>query len=176
MLNLSKINKLQYLYMKCRLCITLAIMTLFTLKMNAQTKSYVSIGGGYSTYKASGNAKNTNGFGLDITAKTALSETIEGFAQTGYNAYLNNGFNVAYVPLLVGVNVKVDNFRPGLGIGYGSSTASGSTTGGFTVSPQLGYHLNNIDMVLHYTSTSLYTGGTGTWNMFGLKILHKIVL
>jgi hypothetical protein len=161
--------------MKSRLYITIAIITFCTLSLNAQTKSYLSIGGGYSTYKASGNAKNTSGFGLDISAKTALSERVEGFAETGYNAYLNNGFNVAYIPLQVGVNVKINNFRPGIGIGYGSSTASGSTTGGFTLNPQVGYHLNNIDFVLHYTSTSLYTGGTGTWNMFGFKILHKVL-
>jgi hypothetical protein len=160
--------------MKSRLYITIAIITFCNLSLNAQSKSSLSFGGGYSTYKASGNPKNTSGFGLDLVAKTPFSETVEGFAQTGYNAYLNNGFNVAYIPLLVGVNIKLADFRPGIGIGYGSSTAGGSSTGGFTVSPQVSYHLNNIDLLLHYTSTSLHTGGTGTWNMFGFKVLHKI--
>ena len=160
--------------MKNRILVTLATIMLLVTAANAQNKTSVSFGAGYSTYKASGNPKNTSGFGLDIIAKTALSESVEGFAQTGYNAYLNNGFNVAYIPLLVGVNIKLNNFKPGIGIGYGSSTAGGSSTGGFTVSPQLSYQINNVDLVLHYSSTSLHTGGTGTWNMFGFKVLHKL--
>ena len=67
---------------------------------------------------------------------------------------MNNGFNVAFIPMLVGANVNVNNLKPGIGIGYGSSTAGGSTKGGFLVSPQLGYSFKNIDFVAHYTSTN----------------------
>ena len=74
--------------------------------------------------------------------------------------------------MLVGANVNIHNLKPGIGIGYGSSTAGGSTKGGFTFSPQLSYSYKNIDFVAHYTSSK--TNGSSTWNMFGFKLLHKL--
>ena len=158
--------------MKKILFISYCLITFFSYKSNAQQKYSLSFGGGYASYKATDNTKNTSGFGLDLTAKAALSDKVDAFAQTGYNAYLNNGFNVAFIPLLIGANMKFDNFATGLGMGYGSSTAGGSTKGGFTISPQLSYHFNNLDLVVHYTSTK--TNAASTWNMFGFKIMHKI--
>jgi len=148
------------------------LITLFTINASAQQKYSVSFGGGYSSYKTTGNTKTSNGLGLDLTAKAMLSENVEAFAQTGYNAYLNNGFNVAFIPMLVGANVNIHNLKTGIGIGYGSSTAGGSTKGGFTVSPQLAYSFKNVDFVVHYTTTK--TNGSNTWNMFGFKLLHKV--
>jgi hypothetical protein len=160
--------------MNNRQLLTFLFIAFFTITSNAQQKYTVSLGGGYSSYKASGNAKNASGLGIDITAKANLSESVEAFAQTGYNAYLNNGFNVAFIPMLLGANIKFNDFKAGMGIGYGSSTAGGSTKGGFTYSPQIGYQINNVDLVVHYTSTNISDRGTGTWNMFGFKILHKL--
>lgn len=159
--------------MKKAFLMSFGLITLLALNANAQQKYSLSFGGGYSSYKATGNPKSSSGFGLDVTAKAALSENVEAFVQTGYNAYLNNGFNVAFIPMLVGANVNVNNLKPGIGIGYGSSTAGGSTKGGFLVSPQLGYSFKNIDFVAHYTSTN--TNASSTWSMFGFKILHKIL-
>ena len=158
--------------MKKSLLFSFTFLTLITFNASAQQKYSVSFGGGYSSYKATGNTKTTSGFGLDLTAKASLSENVEAFAQTGYNAYLNNGFNVAFIPMLVGANVNINNFKPGIGIGYGSSTAGGSTKGGFTISPQISYSFKSIDFVAHYTSSK--TNGSSTWKMFGFKLLHKI--
>ena len=152
---------------------SLALLMLIALSTKAQNKPFsLSVGAGYSSFKANNISKSSSGLGADLMIKTDLSENIQGFAQTGYNAYLNNGFNVAYIPLLIGANVKFNNFSTGLGRGYGSSTAGGSTKGGFTISPQLSIHINNIDLVVHYTSTK--TNAASTWNMLGLKIMHKI--
>jgi len=158
--------------MKKAFLMSFGLITLLVSNANAQQKYSLSFGGGYSSYKATGNPKSASGFGLDVTAKAALSENVEAFVQTGYNAYLNNGFNVAFIPMLIGANVNVNNLKPGIGIGYGSSTAGGSTKGGFLVSPQLGYSFKNIDFVAHYTTTN--TNASSTWSMFGFKILHKI--
>ena len=113
--------------MKKAFLMSFGLITLFVFNAQAQQKYSLSFGGGYSNYKATGNPKSSSGFGLDVTAKAALSQNVEGFVQTGYNAYLNNGFNVAFIPMLVGANVNVNNLKPGIGIGYGSSTAGGST-------------------------------------------------
>lgn len=158
--------------MKKALLFSTIMVSLFAINATAQQKYSVSFGGGYSSYKATGNTKTSNGLGLDITAKAMLSENVEAFAQTGYNAYLNNGFNLAFIPMLVGANVHINNLKPGIGIGYGSSTAGGSTKGGFTVSPQLTYSFKNVDFVAHYTSTKV--NSSSTWNMFGFKLLHKL--
>ena len=149
------------------------MLMLIALSSAAQNQKFsLSMGTGYSSFKANNNAKSSSGLGADLMIKTDLSENIQGFAQTGYNAYLNNGFNVAYIPLLIGANVKFNHFATGLGMGYGSSTAGGSTIGGFTISPQLSYQFNNLALIAHYTSTK--TNASGTWNMLGFKIMHKI--
>lgn len=152
--------------------ISLLLICFFTFNTNAQDKYSISLGGGYASFKMSGNTKSSGGLGLDLTAKALISDNVEAFAQTGYNAYLSNGYNVAFIPMLVGANVRLADFKAGLGMGYGSSTAGGSTKGGFTISPQVAYTTNNLDFVVHYTSAN--TKDAGTWSMFGFKILHKL--
>jgi hypothetical protein len=155
--------------------ITLSTLLLITLAASAQNQKFsLSIGTGVSSFSASNNSKSSTGLGANLTLRTDFSETVQGFAQTGYNAYLSNGYNVAFVPMLVGVNLKLSGFTPGFGFGYGSSTAGGSSAGGFTYSPQIGYHFDKIELVAHYTSTNLNNGPTNNWKMFGLKILYKV--
>ncbi len=141
-----------------------------------------------------------NGYGFDVIAKKDLSETLEGFGQIGYNTFSGSYIPMGYsasefsinvktnlIPILVGVNYKAGNFRPGIGIGYttGSSTLniSGSFSssteiistykgndGGLTLSPQLGYNFNKIDVVAQYLSISA-SGGNA--NGFGLKVYYN---
>ena len=154
---------------------TLSALLLIAFAVSAQTQKFsISVGTGLSSFSASNNSKSSIGFGGHLTVRTDFSETLQGFVQTGYNAYLSNGYNVAFIPMLVGVNLKLSGFTPGLGIGYGSSTAGGSSTGGFTYSPQIGYTFDKVELVAHYTSTNLNNGSANNWNMVGLKILRKL--
>jgi len=154
---------------------TLSTLLLIAFNASAQTRKFlISVGGGLSTISASNNSKSSIGWGGDINLRTDFSETLQGFVQTGYNAYLSNGYNVAFIPMLVGVNLKLSHFTPGLGIGYGSSTAGGSSSGGFTYSPQIGYTINKIELVAHYTSSNLSSGSANNWNIVGVKILRKL--
>jgi hypothetical protein len=92
------------------------------------------------------------------------------------------------IPVLVGVNYKAGNFRPGLGIGYSTASATfdvsgslaagtnleviedASSAGGLTISPQLGYNFNKIDIVAQYLSISA-SGGNASG--FGLKVFYN---
>ncbi len=176
------------------------IATVLTLTANAQNSDVkFSAGGGFVSGNFGG--ETMNGFGFDLIAKKDISETLEGFAQIGYNTFsksyvpyeytanelsLNAKINV--IPVLVGVNYKAGNFRPGIGIGYSSATAkfdvsgslSGGTdldvigdatsTGGLTISPQLGYNFNKVDIVAQYLSISA-SGGNASG--FGLKVFYN---
>ncbi|GEM_PF-2994039 len=161
--------------MKSLKLFTLASFILLTIGASAQTQAFsLSLGAGLSNFSANNNAKSSLGLGADLTVRTDFSENVQGFAQTGYSAFLSNGYNVAYIPMLVGVNLKLSGFTPGLGIGYGSSTAGGSSTGGFTYSPQVGYSFDKYELVAHYTSTNLNTGAANNWSIAGIKLLYKL--
>jgi hypothetical protein len=144
------------------------IATVITFTATAQASKFnFSIGGNVSSLSVLG--ASASGFGLDLVAKTDISPTIEGFAQTGYSIFSDNGTSLKYMPLLIGINFKTGNLRPGIGFGYGSFTypdnwgdddpyyGSGSyrardvTAGGFSISPQLGINFEKIDLVASYT-------------------------
>jgi hypothetical protein len=158
---------------------TLSTLLLIAFTASAQTQKFsISVGGGLSTLSASNNSKASIGFGADIMIKKDFDNHFQGFAQTSYNAYNNNGYNVAFIPLLVGLNYKIEGLTPGFGLGYGSSTAGGSTMGGFTMSPQIGYTYNKYDFIIHYTNTNTNSNSVsgGNWHQFGgIKILYKIL-
>jgi hypothetical protein len=163
------------IYMKSLKLITLASFILIAIASNAQTQAFsLSVGAGFSNFSANNNSKSSTGLGADLTVRTDFSETVQGFAQTGYNAFLSNGYNVAFIPMLVGVNLKLSGFTPGFGFGYGSSTAGGSSVGGFTYSPQIGYNFDKYELVAHYTSTNLNTGTANNWSIAGIKLLYKL--
>ncbi len=161
--------------MKTRNLLLIAIITLLTYSASAQKENFtLKIGTGLSSFSDSKAGKSTFGLGADVLVRTSFSDKVQGFAQTGYNAFINNGFNVAYIPMLVGVNLKVNGFTPGIGLGYASSTAGGSTIGGFTVSPQVGYQINKLELLANFNSTNVTSSGAGTWNIFGVKVFYKI--
>ncbi len=175
------------------------IATVLTLTANAQN-SNVRLAAGVGYISGSFGGETLNGFGFDVVAKKDISETLEGFGQIGYNSFsksyvpedyssneLSVNLKLNMVPILIGVNYKAGNFRPGFGIGYatisGSVGLSGSlasstdigvtnlgSTGGLAFSPQLGYNFNKIDIVAQYLSISV-SGGNA--NGFGLKALYN---
>jgi len=139
--------------------------------VNAQSKSFsLSIGGGLSSLSSGSSGGGLFGYGADIQASTDFSEKIQGFLQTGYHSYGNNDVSIGNIPFLVGVNYKAGNFRPGVGLGYSSFSGGGS--GGFSFSPQFGYNLNKVDLILHYTTTSVEGF---SYSVFGLKVLYQIL-
>jgi hypothetical protein len=153
----------------------IALLAIISYKVSAQKEAFsLRIGTGLSSFSDSKVGKSTFGLGADVLVRTSFSDKVQGFAQTGYNAFINNGFNVAYIPLVVGLNMKVNGFTPGIGIGYASSTAGGSTIGGFTVSPQIGYQINKLELLANFNSTNVTSSGAGTWNIFGVKVFYKI--
>jgi hypothetical protein len=167
--------------------IGLFLMTsFFALTANAQgSKFNFSVGGGLSNATALGNS--ITGFGVDLVAKTDISETLEGFAQTGYTFFNDEGSSIKYFPLLIGINFKSGNLRPGLAMGYGSmsvpvsygydsdygSSRSTSTIslGGLAISPQLGINFEKVDLVASYTLNQISILPV---NIFGIKMLYKI--
>jgi hypothetical protein len=158
--------KMKKLFMLC------FMTTVFAVAANAQASNVkFSLGGNISSGNFSGGGKSITGFGLDLSVKKDLNESFEGFLQTGYNSYSENGSSVGVIPVLVGANYKAGDFKPGIGMGYGRFQASGGNgIGGFAFSPQLGYSLEKVDLVAHYTSISLEGA---TFNIVGLKVLYN---
>ncbi len=162
------------------------IATVLTITANAQASKFnFSVGGGFSNASTMGSS--ISGFGVDLVAKTDISETLEGFAQTGYTFFNDQGSSIKYFPLLIGVNFKSGNLRPGIAMGYGSMSVpysfgfesgdySDRTTGtislgGFAISPQLGVNFEKVDLVASYTLNQISILPV---NIFGLKLLYKI--
>ena len=160
--------KMKKLFMLC------FMTTVFAVAANAQASNVkFSLGGNISSGNFSGGGKSITGFGLDLNVKKDLNESFEGFLQTGYNSYSESGSSWGVIPVLVGVNYKSGNFKPGLGIGYGRlSVSGGDGIGGFAFSPQLGYSLEKVDLVAHYTSISIEKSSSNI-NILGLKVLYK---
>jgi Outer membrane protein beta-barrel domain len=155
------------------LCILVAA---FSVKAQDDQKFHLAVGAGLSSLSWTGASKSYMGFGGEVEATLGLSETFQAFAQTGYNSYSVEGTTFSYVPLLVGAKYKAGNFKPGIGIGYGSYTASANgvsaSESGFTFSPQVAYQITEkFEALAHYSSTSV-TGGS--YNQFGLKLFYTI--
>ena len=162
---------------------------LFVANATAQgSKFNFSVGGGISNISVLG--VTATGFGLDLVVKKEISQTLEGFVQTGYNVYTANGTNLKYTPILMGINFKTGNLRPGIGFGYGSFTyaddflapsydsygdrynsRSLNSIGSFSISPQLGINFEKVDLVASYTLNQVMIVPV---NIFGLKFLYKI--
>lgn len=158
----------------------------------AQDSKKFSLGVGPVVSIPSGDLGTSNGVGIggELQATYGLSSSIDGFAQAGYQSFAGKtvtvnvlGFtastkspSVSLIPVLVGARYKFsekDGFNAGLGIGYGSFSASGaSSTGGFAYSPQVGYSISKFDIIANYTSVSV-TGGSETF--FGLKVYYKFL-
>ncbi len=170
------------------LCILATVLTLTADAQESKSKFKFSVGGGISNISVLNTS--ASGFGLDLVVKTDISPTMEGFVQTGYNVYAANGTSLKYMPLLLGINFKTGNLRPGIGLGYGSFTyaddfiapsyddygdrynsRSLNSIGSFSISPQLGMNFEKVDLVASYTLNQVMIVPV---NIFGLKFLYKI--
>lgn len=113
----------------------------------------------------------TYGVGFEATGVYSFSEDIAGFAQAGVNVFkgksdFGSDASLLNIPVLVGARYKVNGFFIGAGVGYGRFSSSTTSLGGFSYSPQIGYDLGKLQILLHYTSTTV-TGGSLSY--VGLK-------
>jgi len=189
----NKIN-----FMKKYLLLTAFVLGLITVT-NAQTKNLRFSAGGGLVFPSGSNEGHQKGYGLDVIAKKDISEKLEGFAQIGYNSFSGiielPGFTASeialniknnLIPILVGVNYKAGNFRPGIGVGYTTGSSSlyksgylASTDaitikykgfdGGLSFYTQIGYNLKKIDLVANYFSVA----SGGNVNGYGLKVFYN---
>ena len=175
----------------------LVFVLVASLSLKAQDMKFnLGVGGVLGSLSNSSGGDSKFGFGAEVQGTLSLTESIEGFAQTGYSSYSSNGISCGYIPFLVGAKYKVSNFKFGLGIGYGSiSVASYSYTkdvpnayggysnqtfnvpsqssSGFSFSPQVGYKITDkLEALAHFTSTSVTIG---SYNIIGVKVFYTIL-
>lgn len=161
---------------------------------NAQDKKF-QIGLGPVISFPSGLFSTTNsvGFGGEFNVNYNIDEKFQVFTQVGVHSFsgkkLDLGFDLddytdildltesdlktpsyTHVPVILGARYKIANFVAGLGVGYGSYATKGTSFSGFTFSPQVGLNLEKIDIIAHYTSTSIFNVN---YNYFGVKTAYK---
>ena len=115
------------------------------------------------------------GVGFEALAVYSLSTNLAAFAQVGLNVFqgksnYGTAVNILNLPALVGIRLKSDGFFVGAGVGYGKfSSQVGPAPSGLMYSPQIGYDLGNLQILLHYSST-VVTGGELSY--LGLKFFR----
>ena len=118
---------------------------------------------------------STVGVGVELTANYAVSENFEAFVQTGVHVfrakdtYYGEQSGVLHLPAMVGARVKASGFFAGAGVGYGYFNGGGDPLSGFLYSPQIGYAGGRLQIMAHYTSTTV-TGGSLSY--FGIKVFR----
>jgi hypothetical protein len=156
-------------------------LVFFYSMTNLANAQYITFGAGSSLSLPTGNlgAFNSFGSGIDLSAAHLISSNFELFVQTGYTRFfgktIGGGIKTdgrSHIPLLLGVRYRTngpffDGFLIGAGLGFGSF---GKNSNGFNFNPQLGYSFENIDLIGHYSTTSL---PGGTLNFMGLKAYYK---
>lgn len=149
--------------------------------VNAQDKKFQLAAGPVVSFPTGELKKiNTVGFGAELVATYNLSDSFQGFAQTGVQFFGGKSLSLGtesikmpsftHIPVLVGARYLINQFNVGLGAGYGSFSLDGSKSNGFSVSPQVGVSLGKINLTGHYTSTSV---SNGSLNYIGLKTAYK---
>ena len=115
------------------------------------------------------------GVGFEAIGVYNLSESIAAFAEAGIHVfkgqavYGGDAGSILHIPVMAGARFKVNGFFIGAGAGFGSWSSSGTTLSGFLYSPQIGYDLGKMQVLIHYTSGSV-TGGT--FSYVGLKFFR----
>jgi hypothetical protein len=66
----------------------------------------------------------------------------------------SDGKSMTFIPAIVGLDYKANQLHIGIGVGY-ANYSSGSSEGGFTFRPQIGFDVTDrIQLNMKYTSTS----------------------
>lgn len=153
------------------------VLVFILLGVTASSQN-LKFGAGPAISLPTNNSANPNslGVGAELTAVYPFAESFEAFGQVGYHYFFSKELAdlgqygiikseaLSHVPLLVGARYVNDNFLGGIGIGYGFYSNDNS---GFTFSPQVGYRLKKLDVILHYTVQPNWYGSAVQY--FGLK-------
>jgi hypothetical protein len=152
--------------------------TLFLGFMGTQAQSF-KIGAGPVLSIPVGNLKDANGIGIgaELTGILEFSESFQAFGQVGYQSFMAKTVNVfgttikgeptSHIPFIFGARYHSNGLLVGAGLGYGTH---GKGASGFTFSPQLGYSMEKIDLVGHFTSSSI---GGASLSYIGVKTYYK---
>lgn len=117
----------------------------------------------------------TYGVGFEAIGVYNLSESFAAFVEAGIHVfkgkavYGGDAASILHIPVIAGARFKVNRFFVGAGAGFGSWSSSSKALSGFLYSPQIGYDLGNMQLLIHYTSSSV-TGGT--FSYAGLKFFR----
>jgi len=154
------------------------VLTLFLGVLNTNSQTFRLAAGPVLSVPV-GNFKNINTFGIgaELSGILEFSDNLEAFGQVGYQSFLAKSINVfgttikgestSHVPFIFGARYKTNGVLIGAGLGYATY---GKGSSGFTFSPQLGYSLEKIDIIGHFTSSSL---GGASLSYFGIKSFYK---
>jgi|GEM_PF-1026691 len=121
------------------------------------------------------------GFGGEFQVDYPFGKHIDGFAQGGFQSFsvknLNGHKYTAFSTptFLLGSRYNFNKFSFGLGIGY-NSYLSRYTEDGVSIDPQIGFKINNFNIIAHYNVT--YVSGaaftSSHFNFFGLKLFYRL--
>lgn len=151
--------------------LTLTAVIVLAIAANAQQKAAdkkVTFGVGPTVSLPFGSFGNAYSFGIgaEIEATYHASSSFQAFAQAGYANFLKkanmNIPSVGYIPVLVGGRYVTNGFSVGAGIGYGNFNGSGSSSGGFAYSPQIGYNFGKVNLIGSYNGVST-SGSTSSF-------------
>ncbi len=115
------------------------------------------------------------GVGVELGGFYTISDNLQAFAQAGVHVfkgsddYYGDASSVLHIPAMVGARFKAGGFFAGAGAGYGFYNGGGDPLSGFLYSPQIGYEASRLQILAHYTSTSV-TGGSLSY--FGIKLFR----
>ena len=123
---------------------------------------------------------NGLGVGLEVTGWLRFTQNFEVFGQVGYTSFMGKTIvagiksdPLSHIPVLFGARYKTSGvvkgrgFFIGAGVGYG---AFGKDNAGLNFSPQIGLSTYNIEILGHYSTTSI---GGGNFAFLGLKTFYK---
>lgn len=154
----------------------LAILVVSSCLITTSFGQTFKFGAGPALSLPIGNLADINGLGIgvEVTGILEFSENFEAFGQAGYSSFMGKTIvagikseAISHIPVLFGARYKTNGLLIGAGLGYGSW---GKNSSGFNFSPQVGYSMNNIDIIGHYSSTSV---GGGSLAFMGIKAYYK---
>lgn|SRR5574343_351737 len=151
-------------------------VTLFFLISLFSFSQSIKFGVGPTISFPTGNFGDGSGIGIgaEFNAVYSFSDNLEAFGLAGIHHFFPKKLAtvqgigtlksdaINHLPFLVGARYRSEKVFGGVGFGYGIY----KDVSGFTFSPHVGYQLENIDLQLHYTSTSV---SGGTLGYFGVK-------
>ena len=120
------------------------------------------------------------GLGGEFQVDYRFDKHFVAFTQGGFQSFSGKSINgitsssLSAPTFLLGTKYSVENLHFGLGFGY-TSFLGNLTQDGLTLSPQVGYKLENFDLLVHYNINSVSGGtvSTGNYNFIGLKLFYR---